>query len=110
DENRLADLAAKREKELALNPSDPLRIWRLARVYLAQTSPSRARELLAAALKQSPGHLLLLSTLAEVAAVQGKFAEVRDLSRDLAQREPSQREHRKRQALACLELADFEEA
>ena len=109
-ENRLGELAEQRAQELKLNPADPVRRWRLAGVLLAQGAPSRARELVAEGLQQSPGNLLLLSLLADVAAQEGKYAEVRDLARELAAREPQKREHRKRQGLACLALAEFEEA
>ncbi|HVE39632.1 MAG TPA: PQQ-binding-like beta-propeller repeat protein [Planctomycetota bacterium] len=110
EENRLGELAAQRAQELQQKLSDPLRRWRLARVYLAQGTPSRARELLVEGLQIIPGNLMLLSGLAEVAAQQKKFAEVRDLCREIAKREPLQREHRKREGLACLELSEFDEA
>jgi tetratricopeptide (TPR) repeat protein/outer membrane protein assembly factor BamB len=110
EESRLGELAEQRAKELQQKLSDPVRRWRLARVYLAQGTPSRARELLGDGLQLTPGDPLLLAALADVAAQQGKFSEVRDLARQLAAREPLQREHRKRQGLACLELSEFEEA
>jgi outer membrane protein assembly factor BamB/tetratricopeptide (TPR) repeat protein len=110
EEERLPELAAQREKELAGHETDAVCIWRLARVRMAQSGFRQARDLLSEGLQKNPGNLLLLAGLADVAALQGRHAEVRDLARELARREPGQREHRRRQGLACLELGDFEEA
>ncbi|MBI3855165.1 MAG: tetratricopeptide repeat protein, partial [Planctomycetes bacterium] len=110
DEDRLKELAEEREKELTLNPASAVHVWRLARVRMAQGSFQMARELLARGLEMHPGHLLLLAALADVAAGQGKYVEVRELAIQLAAREPLLREHRKREGLACLELGKFDEA
>jgi outer membrane protein assembly factor BamB/tetratricopeptide (TPR) repeat protein len=110
EENKLTELAEQRMKELQASPADPVRIWRAAKVFLAQNSPLRAREILMEGLKLQVGHPLLLAALADVAAQQGRVEELRDLARELVRREPTQREHRKRLGLACLELAAYDEA
>jgi outer membrane protein assembly factor BamB/tetratricopeptide (TPR) repeat protein len=110
EEDRLPELAAQREKDLAARETDAVCVWRVARVRMVQSSLRQARDLLNAGLLKNPGNLLLLAALADVAALQGQHAEVRALARELALREPAQREHRKRQGLACLELGNFEEA
>ncbi len=110
EEDRLAELASQREKDLAINTTSALYIWRVARVRIVQNSLGPARELLAAGLEKNPGNVLLLSTLADVAALEGKHAEVRDLVRDLARREPARRDHRRREGEACLEMGQVDEA
>jgi tetratricopeptide (TPR) repeat protein len=110
EEDRLAELASQREKDLGNNTTSAVYIWRVARVRMAQDSLGQARDLLAAGLQKNPGNVLLLSALADVAALQGKHAEVRDLVRDLARREPARRDFRRREGEACLELGQVDEA
>ncbi len=110
EEDRLPELESQREKDLSNNTTSAVYIWRLARVRMAQNSLGKARDLLAAGLEKNPGNVLLISALADVAALQGKHAVVLELVRDLARREPAIRDHRRREGEACLELGNFEEA
>src|SRR6185436_19584836 len=59
---------------------------------------------------KNPGNMLLMTALADVAALQGKHEEVRSLAIQFVMREPHVRDHRRREGMACLELGKYPEA
>src|SRR5439155_24386149 len=109
-ESRLSELSAAYEKDLAGHESDPIRVWRLARVRAVEGNLGGAEDVLQSCLGKNPGNILLLSALADVAAQSKQFGKVRDLARELVLAEPARREHRKRLGVACLELELLGEA
>lgn len=110
EEDRLKDLSEKYERDLSLNRTNAVYIWRLARLRMVQGRLPEAREILTAGIDRNPGHMLLLTALADVAALQLKWAEVRELAVQFLMREPQVRDHRKREGMACLELGKYPEA